>query len=252
MRLLLNILEKISWQMDVIEPYSRLHFIIAATVLSAAFMTVYILKKIQINKSRFLFIIGLVLAVSEAVKQLFLTYIRGWDYSWSDFPFQLCSIPIYLCLLYPVLKEKSRRTVEYFLMTFTLAGAIAAFAEPTSSFTGYWILTIHSVGWHGLLFLTGIYIAINNDSQKLKVRQFAPAAGLYFALALNAVIINAVFFNISNGTANMFFLGPARPCMFILDDIYYNAGWITETLVMIAATELGGFLFFLPHCRKKN
>lgn len=251
MELILKLLEKVSWKMDVIEPYSIPHFIIAAGVLSAGFVIAYILKKIKINKEKFLFITGLVLGASEAVKQIFLTYVRGWDYSWSDFPFQLCSIPIYLCLLYPILKESGKKTAEYFLMTFNLIGSLAAFMEPTSSFTRYWLLTIHSIGWHGILFLIGIYLAMENGYKRLKIRQFVPAAGLYLTLALAAVIINAAFFNISGGTANMFFMGPARPNMMILNNIYYKAGWIVETLAMIAATELGGFLAFLPHCIRK-
>ena len=251
MKLIIKVLEKLSCEMEIIKPYSSLHFLIMAGVLSAAIVTAYILKKIKINKKNFLFTIGLVLGISEIVKQIFLTYIRGWNYSWSDFPFQLCSMPIYLCLLYPILNEKNKKTAEYFLMTFNLIGSMAAFVEPISLFNRYCLLTIHSIGWHGILFFTGIYLVMENKSERLKIRQFVPLSVLYLLLAASAVIINAVLFKISNGTANMFFIGPSRPNIMILNYIYYKAGWVAETLIMVAATELGGFLLFLPYCRKK-
>ena len=48
---------------------------------------------------------GLVLTLSEVFKQFFCYYvIADGTYHWGEFPFQLCSIPMYLCLIVPWLK----------------------------------------------------------------------------------------------------------------------------------------------------
>ena len=47
-----------------------------------------------------LFLCGLILALTEVYKQLFIYYIENnGRYDWWYFPFQLCSIPMYLGLL---------------------------------------------------------------------------------------------------------------------------------------------------------
>ena len=53
---------------------------------------------------RILFCCGLFLSASELYKQLFLYYmINQGRYDWWYFPFQLCSLPMYFCLLLPFL-----------------------------------------------------------------------------------------------------------------------------------------------------
>ena len=252
MELLTGLFEKISWRMDIIEQYKATHFILMALIFGGSFVLGYIFNRLKFNKKNILLALGIFLALLEVFKQLFLTYTRGWDYSWSDFPFQLCSMPIYLCLLYPLFKDRGRRIIEYFLMTYNFLGAVAAVIVPDSLFVDYVLLTVHSVLWHALLVFIGIYLLINHWRKISSPLKFIPVAGLYLSLAGVAVILNAVFNNISNGTINMFFIGPTYPCMIILDDIYENVGWIASTLSMMAATTVAAFLIFLPCCRNKR
>ena len=77
--------------------------------------------------NRFFFVTGMILLGSEAGKQLLLTFSVGkGHYLWWYFPFQLCSIPMYLLPLLPFLKGEKRRCVLAFLSTLTLLGAMAA------------------------------------------------------------------------------------------------------------------------------
>ena len=49
------------------------------------------------RSERFLFYTGLVMAASEIWKQWTLTFVLGGgSYNWWYFPFQLCSVPMYL------------------------------------------------------------------------------------------------------------------------------------------------------------
>ena len=50
---------------------------------------------------------GLLLLCAELWKQYVLTFrIGGGAYQWWYFPFQLCSLPMYLCLLIPFCRKR--------------------------------------------------------------------------------------------------------------------------------------------------
>ena len=83
------------------------------------------------RQNRIFFIFGIILLLSEIWKQYCLTYIvNPGSYDWWYFPFQLCSIPMYVCLLLPfAVPESIHRAMEAFLMDFGLLGGIFAFFD---------------------------------------------------------------------------------------------------------------------------
>ena len=102
---------------------------------------------------RILFACGLVLSLSEVFKQFFCYYvIADGAYHWGEFPFQLCSVPMYLCLITPWLKPgKLRRALYSFMVLYNLLGGAIAFTEPSGLLHGHLFLTAHSCVWHMLL-----------------------------------------------------------------------------------------------------
>ena len=246
-----RLLEWTSWRMEPIRPYSSTHFIIMAVIFAAAAGFGLLMSRKCRRTERILFSFGIYLAAAEFYKQIFLTYVRGGSYSWSDFPFQLCSVPMYLCLLYPVFREKGKRIIRDMLMTYNLIGGVAALLEPTSSFSSYWILTIHSLVWHGCLICIGLYLVFEEKNKgksgkiRIWIRDYIPVMGLYLFLAVTAVVLNALFRNISAGTMNLFFLGPSYPDMIILNAVYEHAGWFTETVSMMGVTAAAGLGVYL-------
>ena len=75
---------------------------------------------------RIFFSIGLLLFASELWKQWVLTFIlNDGVYDFWYFPFQLCSIPMYLLLMLPFLKSNSHKKVIFtFLMDYSLLSEI--------------------------------------------------------------------------------------------------------------------------------
>ena len=157
--------------------------------------------------------IGILLLVSEIWKQWTLTFrIGGGAYSWWHFPFQLCSIPMYLCLTVGVLSASSVRKngplsscadricplLTAFLMDFGLLGGIFAFFDTSGMHYGYLPLTIHSFAWHILLILDP-----RTDHSR---KGFFFSAGLYLACCGTATIFNLWFRRY--GTINLFYISP--------------------------------------------
>ena len=262
------LMEHSNWKMEIIQPYSRAHLWITIGCVLLAFLGAYFFQKIRISKIRknhfteqnvqqwqnhFICGVGIVLAVLEIYKQFFLTYVRNGNYSWSDFPFQLCSIGMYLCLVYSFLPGKWKKCVQTFFMTFGMLGGIVAFIEPTSSFHAYVTLTVQSLLWHTILLMLGLYFAMERRLQhnflgkKELWLDFYGAMVLYIEAAVIAIVLNSLFCRISSGTMNLFFLGPSSPNAYLLNDIYNQLGPVAETMIFMTATVVGAGLLYLWH-----
>ena len=82
---------------------------------------------------KFFLCCGIVLILSELWKQWTLTFhLNNGYYDWWYFPFQLCSIPMYICTALPFVHGlKIRRCLLAFLMDFGLLGGIFAFFDTS-------------------------------------------------------------------------------------------------------------------------
>ena len=223
-----------------IEPGSALQILISTGLVLAGIVFGVLFARSKIKTEKCLLVCGIILMATEVVKEVDLYRICG-SYSWSDFPFQLCSIPMYFCVLYYFSR---RRWMEQFVMVYSLIGGAASFLVPEGSYLEDMLLTVHSLFWHMMLLMIGVFLAFRQKKEDMKIRNFIPVGVTYLVLACLAVLFNSIFYRISNGTMNMFFLGPGWPNVIILDSIYTNSGWIPATLGMIGVSEAAGFVVF--------
>mgnify|MGYP003373557391 CR=1 FL=1 len=109
-----------------------------------------------------LFFIGIFMCVSELWKQYTLTFrINGGYYDWWYFPFQLCSIPMYLLVFFPVFRRSHIKSVFFtFLMDYSLLGGICVFLDTSGMYYPLASLTVHSWLWHILIIIAGILCGI--------------------------------------------------------------------------------------------
>lgn len=168
------------------------------------------MKKHSIEYKNLLFYCGLLLFVSEVWKQYCLTFIvNNGTYNWWYFPFQLCSIPMYICLLLPWrVCSKVRGILLTFLMDFGLLSGIFTFFDTTGMYYSYPPLTVHSFAWHILLIIIGIYAGTTKRSD-YSWRGFAKSACLFLACCLAATLFNLLFH--PYGNINMFYISPYYP-----------------------------------------
>ena len=151
-----------SWPMRTPVPYSGFHLVFGGAGILAAIFLAW--KLSRSTHPQVLPACGLILAVSEIYKQGFLYHIvNGGQYDWWYFPFQLCSIPMYLCLLLPFMKPRMScrcvKAVHTFLQDFALLGGVMALAEPSGLMHPYLVLTLHGFIWHFILIFIGLYCA---------------------------------------------------------------------------------------------
>ncbi len=197
------------------------------------------------DTDRILFASGLILASGELYKQLFLYYhINHGIYDWWFFPFQLCSVPMYLCLLAPFLKQgKIKTALLTFMQDYNLMGGIAALAVPEGFSHIHWSLTLHGYLWHILLIVIGAVIWMSGDSD-LSSRGFIRTIPVFVVCCCIATLINV--FAPGHGQADMFYISPYHPSTQILfHDLALDFGIHTANLFYLAAVCLGGYLVHL-------
>ncbi len=208
------------------------------------------------------FTFGLLMLCSEIWKQLTLTFLVGHGvYNLWYFPFQLCSIPMYVFLALPFARpEKVRRALLCFIICYALLGGTIVFADTSGLHYSYAPLTVHSYLWHFLMIGTAVFSGIvffreqprtassrpfsRHPRLLLSLHAFAGATALYLACCLIAVGINLSLDKY--GTINMFYINPDYPMQqIVFRDIAVRTGNLPSIFIYIGATIFGAFVLFI-------
>ena len=203
------------------------------------------MKKHSIEYKKFLFYCGILMLLSELWKQFCLTYlVHDGTYNWWYFPFQLCSIPMYVCLLLPFLSfGRVRRALLTFLMDFGLLAGFFTFFDTSGLHYPLVLLTVHSYAWHILLILLGLYAGYINAAY-VSYLDFLKAAGVYLACCLLATVLNLVCYPL--GRINMFYISPHfQMSQKVFQKIALCLGNSAGIAIYICATVTGAWLVHL-------
>ena len=195
-----------AWEIDKPELFGRLHIVLlAAAVLPAVYGAVRIKNSAYTRRIRILTICGWILVVTEIYKQLFFYYVvNNGVYDWWYFPFQLCSVPMYLCILLPIAGRvhfsqqaesngSAAGSLQSVFLTFmggfTFISTSAALIYPQDFLRIYVTLTLHGFIWHGLLLFISLTVFLSGMAD-LSPKGFARSAALFLILCAAAVCIN--------------------------------------------------------------
>ena len=211
------------------------------------------------RSERFLFYTGLVMAASEIWKQWTLTFVLGGgSYNWWYFPFQLCSVPMYLLLLLPVVHaSRLRRIFLTFLMDFSLLSGIGAFLDTSGMHYPLPALTCHSYLWHLLLIAVGIFCGLSAISDHTW-HGFSSSVILFAVLCSAATVINLTIGRTHD--IDMFYISPYyQMSQVIISDLTRGFPNPVRILCYLAVIVFGAFLLhlfwqhlFLVRNRKNN
>ncbi len=196
---------------------------------------------------RIFFSIGLLLFASELWKQWVLTFIlNDGVYDFWYFPFQLCSIPMYLLLVLPLFRNNSHTKVIFtFLMDYSLLSGIFVFFDTSGMRYPLISLTIHSYVWHIVLIMIGIGSGITlYRFYSSNFASFGKATGLFISCAVIAQCLNLSIG--SHAQINMFYINPFEPAtQTFFSLIYRNWGFGIYMTIYLGVIILGAFLLHL-------
>ncbi len=236
-----------AWAMERPAPYGAFHLTFTFVGLAVSILLAWSLRNLSDKGNKiFLTLFGLLLVLAEAYKQMFYFYfIEAHTYAWWIFPFQLCSVPMYLCLIVPWLKKgKLQRAMYCFMMTYNLLGGFMAFVEPSGIVLDYWTLTLHAFTWHMSLIFIGFYLFLSKRGG-LSKEDFVLSTKLFCVLCLIAFLLNLALRGVSAGEVNNFYIGPSISPLIIIKQISQMSAWYVGTALYIPAVALGAFLICL-------
>lgn len=241
-----SILRATAWPMTPPKPYGPFHLFITVIGVGAAIL---LARCVSVRgRPRGLAAWGFLLLAGEAYKQFFLYYIvNGRRFDWWYFPFQLCSVPMYLCLLasLPPVKKRPKLYALFctFIQDFGLLGGVMALAAPSGLMHPYWTLTLHGFLWHFILIFLGLSCAFEKKSLA-GIRGFAAVLPLFALCCLAAELINVAAH--PYGNADMFYISPYYPnSQVIFHQAALKAGIAAGNLLYLSCVALGGLLCHL-------
>ncbi len=240
------------WEMAEPKVFGLYHIICIVIVILG---TILLTKKVKNPNNKTLKVIllisGIIMLLLEIYKQLtFLTeydeQTKTWDYSWYGFPFQFCSTPMYLMLIFVLLKPgKFQEAILCFLATFSIFGGLTVYAYPEQVFTERVGVNIQTMVHHGLQLVIGYYL-IASGTVKINFKTLLKGSFVFLVLFLIALLMNIVVYNtgITNGDEfNMFYIGPYYECILPLVNLFYPNEFNIFSYLGFLILYVGGFIF---------
>lgn len=174
----------------------------------------YALRKSEARTLTYLlFAAGCLLAATEILKQWYsFSVLNNGLYDTWIFPFQICSVPMYLCLLLPLLRGRVKDTVLLYLWDFCFFGAVLALFYPEAILLSPFPLLVHGFLWHAVLLFIAflvLFTGVCGDD----ARAFFRTALLFLFFCLLATALNLLLEGrgLPGAYPDMFYLTPFHP-----------------------------------------
>lgn len=159
---------------------------------------------------------SVILIGCELFKQLFWFAFYGY-YRFEIFPYQFCSVPIYVAIFASVIPwDKARELCYRFLAFYGIIGGLAVMLVPNAVLYTYFVpMSLHAMLWHTVLVVMGVYLIVSRGYGK-KLRELLSPAMMFLGFVALAVIGNVLVYTLHLGTPacqpgdnlSMFYISP--------------------------------------------
>ena len=223
-----------AWTMDKPAAYGPFHLVFTAVLLAVTVWAAWRLRNTSEKGNRIVLgCVGGFLLLTEVYKILFHIYVDPYDWGfWGCFPFQLCSVPMYLSLWCAVCRNQKVNSWLYECMfAVNMFGGLMAFIEPSGIQHGYVTLTAHAYIWHMLLIFLGLYLYCSKRAC-IDRSGYKKAAVSYLVSCAAAQGLNLLF----AGKINCFYISPyVISPLAVFKNIYAACGWLVNMVLLILA-----------------
>ncbi len=223
-----------AWTMEKPASYGVFHILFTLVLFVIAVAAAWLLRRASDKQNRVILLsVGGFLLIAEVYKILFHMTVDpyGWGF-WGTFPFQLCSVPMYLSIFCALCKNQKVNAWLYeYMFAVNMFGGIMAFIEPSGINHGFVTLTVHAYVWHMALIFLGLYLYFSRQACTDR-RSYRKAALVYLASCVVAQGFNLIF----PGKINCFYISPyVRSPLAVFKDIYAACGWVVNMVLLIVA-----------------
>ncbi len=233
------------------QPYGGFHIIFVVLSLILIVGACFLMRKNSDRTFRaVMFSIGMLLILSEVYKQLYYLWAAGGEgYDWYIFPYQLCSVPMYISVAIGCMKKgRVRDALCEYLATIGLLGGLMTYIEPSGIFNAHYFTLIHSCIWHALLIFLALYILFTGNACR-HFREYCAALVILGGVVLSATMLNLLFHD--KPKFNMCYISPFynTPLAVFSDfDVFFEEifgqypGRVLSILLYLLALSLGGLI----------
>ena len=172
---------------------------------------------------------GIFFFLMECYKQWYSFYVLNNEiYDFGVFPFQFCSLPLYLCLLIPILKEGIIKDALYrFLALYGTMGGCLVMGFPAWYDTA--ALCFHTMLWHTVMIALGVFILFSQGYGKRYLADMIPATVVFLTVTAAATLLNVCLYPFSQNSPNplnLFYMSPHHSTyLLVVKDAWEALGW---------------------------
>lgn len=241
-----------AWEMTKPKAYGPFHIIMTLCLLSLTIFAAWRLRNTTEKQNRIVLgVVGTFLLITEVYKIGFHLTVNPYDWLfWGAFPFQLCSVPMYLSLFCAFCKNNTvNRWLYESMFAVNTVGGFMAFLEPSGIQHGYVTLTLHAYIWHMSLVFLGLYLYMSRRACT-DSRSYVKAAAVYVGTCVVAQAFNLIF----GDKINCFYISPyVQSPLAVFKDIYANFGWVANmVLLMFAILLAAAAVYYIGYALRRK
>ena len=214
MKFLETLMNILNFGLDVPKSYGWFHLLFfALSIALGIFLCIRFRNPDENTVRHILLVITVTVAALELYKQFIYSFSCNgeqikFDYQWYIFPFQFCSIPMYVGFLAVITKKAFHKAFCSFLVTYSLFAGICVMVYPTQVFVETVGINIQSMVCHGTMISVAIFL-LGSGYVKPDTKTMLRALPVFASAIAVAIILNEVFVLtgiVGGETFNMFFI----------------------------------------------
>lgn len=212
-----GILELLDTSMNKPSPYGWFHLLsFAISIIVAIILCVNYKSKKPFSVRMIILIVAILVSILEIYKQVNYSFSYGndgisFDYQWYIFPWQFCSMPMFVGLLAGLTKKgKLHDSLCAFLATYAIFAGLCVMFYPVTVFTETIGVNIQTMVCHGSMITVGIYL-LYTGYVKLEHKTILKALPVFAVAVLIATTLNEIAYYsglLETEEFNMFFISP--------------------------------------------
>lgn len=217
MQLLRSVLEILDSKMETPGLYGWFHWLfLILTVLATVYICVCCKHRTRRQVIAIVFGTAVLVTILEIYKQINYTFsVEGdtilCDFQWYAFPWQFCSMPMYVGLLAGIIRKgKVHEALCAFLATYSVFAGVCVMVYPVSVFIDTIGINIQTMICHGSMIVIGVYL-LYTGYVKMEHKTILKAIPVFVAGMGIAMILNEIAYRsglLETDTFNMFFISP--------------------------------------------
>lgn len=253
----MNFFEKIinglSGSMTTPANYGWFHLVCWAIVIGACVLIGFFGRKASDKTVRIVVLcFGIGMILFEVYKQLVFSYngsVDQWDYQWYAFPFQFCSVPMYVALIAGCLKKGKFQNVLFsFLTTYSIFAGLVVMIYPGNVFCSITGINIQTMVHHGGILVLGFFLLMSGRV-KIQHKTILWASCVFLTFVATALVMDIVFVKagwVGTESFNMFFISPYFECSLpLVGMIYTKVPYVVFLLIYIIGFVLAAYIMLL-------